>query len=240
MIWEDALPDLSNSNMFIYNTAWKKGEEVVTRIGELPELLFVNFEAREAVMRWVRTHRFEVRLQKESDNHALVQIIDPLRHTIYLPTLDLTAIFFGCSRELDTELHPALRSVKHIALSANVVVNHPFCVAAILSHLPELQTVSAVWGDLPVYDTQPEDEYYRNKRGWTVRTTDMRKLSRCRNGIFWADAGDMEEVDDVESCMKRAFEKLRCEANNVRLPESHFDEKKRLAVKLFPAIAIQT
>lgn len=157
MIWAAALPLNDPASVYIYSprcsshfiAKYSKMHSHHTTNGGLciqvavPNLFYVNWEARHAVLDWADRHGIKERHCKEANDTVLARDWDPSKDALYIPSYhwhwfgDLQHVF-------DFQV-----SIKHLAVPADRAYHDTSGLTTLIKYMPGLETVYVVWGEVP-------------------------------------------------------------------------------------------
>ncbi|KAK7418110.1 hypothetical protein QQZ08_011397, partial [Neonectria magnoliae] len=154
----------------------------------LPAAVFVCREAREVVVPWIARRNLTMRLRDETQGHVLVREWDRERDPVYV-SLHAWDDFKALHQDWDTGVEELGASIVHLALPAFTAYFSIETLASLLGWMPNLRSVSVIWGELPVPrssetarpPTAPEDLRYevQVQPRWELEAEDGEMVQLC-------------------------------------------------------------
>lgn len=232
-IWCDALPDVVGLNLYFYKEGcWcprrltEDDEEYdfefpikynlnlefrhdfldVTEV-EIP-LAFVNHEAREIALAWIRDSGLEIRLRVADQTPAFVRSLDPECDVLYVP-LDSWDEFL--SERVDRQYKPDLfeqivdikTSITRIAVPEALFRCENPGLAETFEHFSHLETLFVIID--PQLDLQPADTDTKLQPWWVLLSTNGETYSWNNDHARFEFEGDENNVDEAS---RKAIEDL--------------------------------
>lgn len=114
---------------------------------DIPNLVFVNSEARAVTMQWARARGISTRYRRETRGHVFARKFDPDRDVLYV-SRDKWEEF--CDLPFDETAEEMATSIRHLGLPAfTAYYSFADLGGDLMHHFVNLETLSAVWGLLP-------------------------------------------------------------------------------------------
>ncbi|POR36667.1 Uncharacterized protein TPAR_03129 [Tolypocladium paradoxum] len=263
-IWFEALPN-DGPAVYLYNWRWRLkyedpgGEQALhdgidreryVEVCSVPEVAFVNREARAAVGEWARARGYTMRFREETQGHCIIRPWDLQRDMLYVGR-DQWETF--CEHPYDeTPYGDMAASIRHLAIPAFTAYYSCEELGEHLFHyMPNLASLSAVWGKvleprlsrdsqrparrLELLAEAPDD-YAEVQPRWELEDITDRGEPVTLAALDHTDGSMIYEEGDLDEWMQE----IEMEMATLNLPEHVVDrEGGQMSLLLRPVTAVR-